>query len=506
VEVLDNFQQGFKTTGARILVAPTIAEPNGIYEVPVRYNMGLPGPNQFIVLTLEGPGEEIHFEEYIDAYTYFGEEEVTVVVSNNAVTGDELSWNLEVYNGNPYVPESVELCENCTTVADPIDFYSGFLDLAYPYGGNTPGVNCTSPNVGACEITPIDGFMSWLLSWIPGAGGDNVSWCTVLNPNGAWDPVKQTLAGIFRAWKLYKGFELGNGKHGHKTVAGAGACEKLVVTSGLNIPSLQDLTIGALQQGVGYTIQAQQQVSLHPPGWESQGNMEALGDMEITQDLLDLGYVQITTGGSNYAVIPPGSNYAVNYGTFSEEDSTYADDPDDELRKRIDWDFDVVYDAVANTITISGGVEGDVVYSLWQVCEASVGGGGSGSVSFSAAGDVLDAWFHLESDGVFQCGDHPCWHGQVECHMGILLEISYPTECTVKIEFTLQVAAGAHAEFYPIGQAFCCPKYEYPLLTIVEDICDDTEVQSWMNEYFPELVAQYDGNYTEATTMMLRWY
>jgi hypothetical protein len=501
IEVLDSFSQGYQTIGARFQQVPTYVTPDCTYIVPIRYNFGESRPAQRVKVSLLGPGGAPYFEQDIPVSNYFGLDEVMVEVPTYVPIGATTSWQIGMYDiDHPIVPIQEKTAFDITAV-QPIFDLSGMMSgsIANPgWDGTLSGIGCTGNEVDDCLNDLSQNLIGRFFDWI--LGGTDVVWDqeTVLSFSGG--PLHRAAAGRFRAWKLYKALDTGDNRVGQKTISGVGAKEKMVIN---NATSFHLAGIG------GYTVQGTHKVMNHPPGFGGDGKSVALGDFPLSAEMQQAGYQLANIGGTPYAVVYPGNDYGIDYGSFNSSDtSTYADDDPGGIEKRIDIDFTVTYNSQNNTITISYGVTGTASWPLWGICSVDVTGGSDGSVTYSADGDDVEMEFTLVKTGAaVQCGEHPCWHGKVECNIGIIMEVTYPDACTSRFEFFVAASAGAHAEAYipAASQSYeICNSWKKSLGYWDYDACGDQEVQDWLDTNFSAWTDTM--SYDETITYLLHNY
>jgi len=487
VEVLDTYSQTFQTIGARYRVVPNLISPDCTYVVPIRYNFGQWNPDQSLRLSLFGPGRTSYWDVNIPATYWWGNEEVAVDVPDWVPTSEEASWDIEGHDYAHQIVATFEQVASGVTLVQPVPNF----DLILPgmrfnegWNGLYDGIGCTSDEVDDCydaiNNNPIVKFFSWLL----GQSGTVWRQVTTLQVGGIGNQVQKKLTGQFRAYKLYRGLETGNAKMGHYHTAGVGAKERMVITGGSGL-DLWDIMNG-------YTVNGKQKVSMHPPGWGTeQGRVVGLGNLELDPVMAQAGFQVVMVGGSRYGVVNPCGDWGMGYGAYSSSDGDTSDYADDDptsqgANKRIDIDFSVTYNDNANTITVSYGVAGTASWPMFGACAVNVTGGSSGSATFNANGDAVEMEFALVEAGIsFECGEHPCWHGEIECDMGIIMDITYPTPDSVLFVFTLEVCAGAHAElaYCPFGDTFeTCPCYSHELGRWGYECSGDTELQDWIDD------------------------
>jgi hypothetical protein len=217
-----------------------------------------------------------------------------------------------------------------------------------------------------------------------------------------------------------------------------------------------------------------------------------LGNLELDPVMAQMGYQVMVVGGERYAVLMPGRDWHNDWGSYSSSSSSdsgdYADDdPTSGANKRIDIDFSVTYNDNANTITVSYGVSATASWPIFGACQVSVTGGSSGSATFNADGDAIEMEFALVQAGVsFECGSHdpdPCYHGEVEADIGVIMKVTYPTPDSVLFVFTLKACAGAHAEIWgcPTGSTYyTCPCWQHELGRWGYD-CNNAEIHTWID-------------------------
>ncbi len=499
VEVLDSFTQGFQTVGARYQQVPTNITPDCTYVVPIRFNFGEPDSGQYLNARLFGPGGITYFEYDFPAYDFYGGEDILIEVHSSVPIGENVSWGVQLYDNTGLVSEAT--ATEITLVQDPTIF-DDLLDgvVVNPgWTGSFSSLGCSENEVDDClrELTqnPISRFFDWLGSLF------NTVTCeaTTENQYSIGTPVQKAHASRLRAFKLFKGLEQGDNQSGQYILNGVGARQEMVIT---NNPSF------ALNGTGGYTVQGKQKVSNHPPGWGGDGKDVALGIFPMDPVMQQFGFVEINVASERFAVVPPQNDYMVDYGSHSSSDTGYADDDPGGLEERIDIDFTVEYDNITQTITVTYGVSGNAEWSMWEVCKVKIYGGSSGSATYSAAGDEVEMEFALMQAGVsVGCGTHPCWHGEVECNVGIIMEVTYPDECTSRFEFFLDASAGAHGEFFvpAASQSYeICTTYRQSLGAWEYDICPDAQVQSWIGQNFSSLLESFNYDYVATIGYILQ--
>ncbi len=513
VEVLDSMSEYFQTIGARCQQVPTNISPDCTYVVPIRYNFGDPNPGQRVRLRLLGPNQEIYHEEDFTVPYYHGYEEILVQVPSYAAIGESASWEIGMYDyQHPTIP-ILELVTSDITAIEPVfDVGSHFSGMdGHPgWDGMHSSIGCTNNDVDDCLDEITSSIVGRFFDWIADAFDVVSDEATVLNPFSIGTDNEKRLAGRLRAYKVYKGFEYGHNRQGSYTKHGVGAKQKMIITSGDGLARWDIMN--------GYTIEGKQKVSNHPPGYGGDGKGIALGNHPFDPVMVGLGYQELTVGGSRYAAVLPEMGFGHDYGSMSSADTGYADDDPGGADERIDIDYDITYDDLTNTITISYGVQGTASWPMWGACAVEVRGGSDGEVTFSASGDEIEMEFALVKAGVsFECGvppnppsyGHPCWHGEVECNVGIIMKITYPDSCSVRFEFELQVAAGAHAEIWAAAasQSYeICTSYSEDLGQWDYDICDDAEIQDWIDDEFSTLLDSLNNNYYATIGYILRNY
>ncbi len=513
VEVLDSFTQGFQAIGARCQQVPTYVSPDCTYIVPIRYNFGELNPAQRLKLRLIGPGGMTYFEQDITVPYYYGYEEVLVQVPLYAEIGETASWEIGMYDiYNPIEPIREVSAFDMTAIEPVFDVGSHFSGMdGHPgWDGIHSSIGCTNNDVDECPNEIMSSIVGRFFSWIADAFDVVTDQATVENPFSIGTDHEKRLAGRLRAYKVYKGFENGHNRQGSYTKHGVGAKQKMIITSGDGLTRLDIMN--------GYTIEGKQKVSNHPPGYGGDGKGIALGSHPFDPVMVGLGYQELTVGGSRYAAVLPEMGFGLDYGSMSSSDTGYADDDPGGADERIDIDYDITYNDLNNTITITYGVQGTASWPMWGACAVEVRGGSDGEVTFSASGDEIEMEFALVKAGVsFECGvpptapsyGHPCWHGEVECNVGIIMKITYPDSCSVRFEFELQVAAGAHAEIWvaAASQSYeICTSYSEDLGQWDYDICDDEEIQDWIDLEFSTLLDSLNNNYYATIGYILRNY
>jgi hypothetical protein len=490
IQILDAFSQNFQTIGARYRVVPNLISPDCTYVIPYRYNFGQYDPDQHLRLNLFGPSRTNYWQVNIPATYWYGSGEVAVDVPPYVPIGTGAGWGIAGYDYLHQIQAKFQQSTDLVVVVQPVLNFGlilpglGFND---GWNGTLDGIGCTQDQVEDCSLNQVYNAVQKFFHWLLGQSGTVWSQATTWQVGGIGNQVQKKLAGRFRAYKVYKGLEVGNGKMGHYHESGVGAKERTVMTSGMgySLPNIMD----------GYTVNGIQKVSMHPPGWGTeQGSAAGLGNLELDPVMAQMGYQVVEAGGNRYAVLMPGRDWHNDWGAYSSSSSSdtgdYADDDPNSsgANKRIDIDFSVTYNDNANTLTVNYGVSGTASWPCFGACTVSISGGSSGSATFNANGDAIEMEFALVQAGVsFQCPNpegHPCYHGEVEANIGVIMDITYPTPDSVLFVFTLKVCAGAHAEIWgcPAGNTFyTCPCWQHELGRWGYDCSGDADIQDWVD-------------------------
>ena len=484
IQILDTFARNFQTIGARYRVVPNLISPDCTYVIPYRYNFGQYNPQQSLRLNLFGPDRTSYWQVNIPATYWWGSDEVAVDVPDWAETGTGAGWGIGGYDLMHQAQAIFQQTTGTITFVQPVPNFAIILPgMGFHEGwdGTLDGIGCTEDEVEDCPYEDVYNAIVKFFNWLTGQSGTVWRQAPTLTVGGIGNQAQKKLTGQYRAYKLYKGLETGNGKMGHYHESGVGAKERTIMTTGMGylLPNIMD----------GYTVNGKQKVSMHPPGWGTeQGSAMGLGNIELDPVMAQMGYQVVTVDNERYAVLMPGRDWHNDWGMYSSsssnDSSDYSDDNEGGQNERIDIDFSVTYNDNANTITVSYGVSGTASWPCFGACQVNVSGGSSGSATFNADGDAIEMEFALVQAGVsFECGNHPCHHGEVEADIGVIMKVTYPTPDSVLFVFTLKACAGAHAEIWgcPGGSTFyTCPCWQHELGRWGYD-CNNAEIQAWID-------------------------